>query len=385
MLSLSPLAYDSRVLRHARALADAGYAVTILGEAPLPADAGIPVIELAAAKSDARIRAGLALRHAPAAILPASAPALYWCSATRILALGALVRLQPDLVVANDWRCLPLATAARRFCGARTLYDSHEFATEEAAQSRRWRLLARRHVVEIESRHIRRADAVMTVSGSLARALGAKYGFDRIPFVVPNRPDATPIGPHRTGDIVSVLYHGIVAPGRGLERLVEAAGLWPPHLRLVVRGPVQVGFDALLARLAGASAARVAIEPPVAPRHLIAAAATSDIGIFLLDAGTAQARHVLPNKVSEYIVAGLMPVSSDLPEVRRLFEECSCGLLLPDNRPHTIAEALGSLTPADIDRNRQAAHSASRELTFEASRAVLLEAVETALNGTPRR
>ncbi len=375
LVCVSPLQHDSRVLRHAALLVGAGYDVRIFAQAPLPATPPAPVSVIPGPGSDTRVRLGMVLRQAPATLLPASADLLYWLSASRLTTRSDLLRFKPDLVIANDWRALPIAFSAKRGCRARIIYDSHEFASEEFTDSWRWRVLARQHVVRIEDRYIREADAVVTVSDGIADALAVRYGLAR-PTVVSNTPawQATAFRP--TTRPVSVLYHGAVVPRRGLETLIESVASWPEEFRLVIRGPAQGGFDQHLHNLAGPLGERIAIEPPVPPDQLISTAAQADIGIFLLSNSTTHARFAMPNKIFEYMQAGLMVISSDLPEIRAVIERAGCGVLLPGDSPGEIANCLAALDPASIDACKHAALARARDLNFNREGTKLLTLVD---------
>lgn len=375
LICISPLRHDSRVLRHAGLLAGAGYDVRIFAQAPLPTVAPTPVTVLPGPGADWRVRFGMVFRQAPATILPASAGPLYWASATRLAARRELLRYRPDLVIANDWRALPVALAAKRACGARIIYDSHEFAPEEFSDSWRWRTLAQRHVMEIERHHIGTADAVMTVSDGIAEALMQRYRLRQRPIVISNTPAWQKTAFRPTAEPVTVLYHGAVVPRRGLETLIESLPLWPAGFRLVIRGPAQGGFDQHLRSLAGHLGERIAFEPAVPPDQLVATAAQADIGIFLLANSTTHARFALPNKIFEYMQAGLMVISSDLPEIRRLVEAAQCGLLLDGDTPAAIAACLAQLDQARIDACKQASLATAQSLNFEIEGAKLLALV----------
>lgn len=374
LVCVSPLQHDSRVLRHAALLVGAGYDVRIFAQAPLPAVPPAPVTVIPGPGSDTRVRLGMVLRQAPASLVPASADLLYWLSPSRLTTRGDLLRFKPDLVIANDWRALPLAFAAKRACGARIIYDSHEFAPEEFADSWRWRVLARQHVVRIEDRYIREADAVATVSDGIADALAQRYGLPR-PTVISNTPawQATVFRP--TARTITVLYHGAVVPRRGLETLIESVALWPDGFRLVIRGPAQGGFDQHLRNLVGPLSERIALEPPVPPDQLISTAAQADIGVFLLSNSTTHARFAMPNKIFEYMQAGLMVISSDLPEIRRMIETAGCGTLLSDDSPEGIATCLAGLDTSGIDTCKRAALARAQDINFEAEGGKLLALV----------
>jgi glycosyltransferase involved in cell wall biosynthesis len=375
LVCVSPLQHDSRVLRHAALLAGAGHDVRIFAQAPLPVSPPAPVSVIPGPGSDTRVRFGMVMRQAPASLLPASADALYWLSPSRLKARRDLLRFRPDLVIANDWRALPIAFAAKRGYGARIIYDSHEFAPEEFADSKRWRLLARQHVVRVEGLYIRSADAVVTVSEGIADALARRYGLPR-PLVIANTPgwQATPFRP--TGGRITVLYHGAIVPRRGLEALIDSVPLWPARFRLVIRGPAQGGFERLLQQRAAPFGERIAIEPPVPPAELVGAAAQADIGIFLLSNSTTHARFAMPNKIFEYMQAGLMVISSDLPEIRKLIETTGCGVLLASDTPEAIAQAIRSAVAEQIDLHKRNSLAAATAFNFDTEGRRLLALID---------
>lgn len=374
LLCLSPLRHDSRVLRHATLLTGAGYEVRIFAQRPLPDESPCAVMPVPGPGNDWRVRLGMVFRQAPATIWRPTADLMYWLSYTRLVTLRELNRFAPEIIIANDWRSLPIAFAAKQ-TGTRVVYDSHEFASEEFADSWRWNLLARQHVLRIEDRYIRGADAVVTVSEGIANALARRYTLPR-PMVIANTPgwQATAFRP--TESRITVLYHGAIVPRRGLEALIESVRLWPAHFRLVIRGPAQGGFERHLQQLAEPFGERVTIEPPVPPARLVSAAAQADIGIFLLSNSTTHARFAMPNKIFEYMQAGLMVISSDLPEIRSVIETAGCGALLAGDTPEAIAGCLAGLDPARIDTCKQAALARARDVNFDIEGTKLLALID---------
>lgn len=84
----------------------------------------------------------------------------------------------------------------------------------------------------------------------------------------------------------------------------------------------------------------------------------------------------MPNKIFEYMQAGLMVISSDLPEIRAVIERAGCGVLLPGDSPGEIANCLAALDPASIDACKHAALARARDLNFNREGTKLLTLVD---------
>ena len=154
----------------------------------------------------------------------------------------------------------------------------------------------------------------------------ALYGCRERPAGGPQRhraePPAGPTGALRArlgiGDAPLVLHQGAPAPDRGCEQLIEAMAELPgrpPRLPRLVAVPRLRGRAA--ARAGRARRARAL--PPVACRssELLAHTADADVGVSLLQDTCENHRLALPNKVFEYVAAGVPVVVSDLPELAR--------------------------------------------------------------------
>ena len=109
-------------------------------------------------------------------------------------------------------------------------------------------------------------------------------------------------------------------------------------------------LKALAARLQVAD--RIAFEGPVQMTDLVAAARAFDIGLMALPGHSAHTRHALPNKLFEYMMAGLAIGVTDLEEMTALLSDTGAGFSLGDGCPQAITAALNALNRADIDRMR---------------------------------
>ncbi|MBF9231966.1 glycosyltransferase [Microvirga alba] len=301
-------------------------------------------------------------------VWPRYADRVYWSLNSRfddLYRLGASRR--PDLWLANDWTALPIARRLAREQGSIFVYDTHELAADEYTERLRWRLLHRPVTVAIERECLKEAALVTCVSDGIADRLQELYDLKERPLVIRNTPTYQEMPFRPTGERIEVLYHGIVAPGRGLEECIRSVALWRPEFALTIRGPASDEYRAQLASaiVSAGVQGRVQLAPPVPMVDLVRAANAFDVGLFALPDHSRHNRFALPNKFFEYTMAGLALCVSDLPEMARLVKEHDLGLLFSGMEPASIAAAINSLDRASIDRYKRLSLAAARQLNWQ--------------------
>ena len=80
----------------------------------------------------------------------------------------------------------------------------------------------------------------------------------------------------------------------------------------------------------------------------------------------------LPNKLFDYIHAGLPVLVSDLPEIRRVVQQYDIGCIVSEVQPRAIADALlGMLHSDDLPRWKKNALNAAKELNWQCEQQVV--------------
>jgi glycosyltransferase involved in cell wall biosynthesis len=338
MLVRNPYTHDTRVEKEARTLTDAGYRVTVVADA----GAGLPERE---------VRDGVAVIRVPRH--PSSLPGIRFVLHQARLA-RVLRDLRPDVLHAHDSNALvPVALAARAL-DLPYVYDAHDLWLGRPRRERSplYFALNQLYYTVVERLLVRRAAATLTVSRPIADHLARRYGLGEV-ALVPNYPEPPGILTARDiralagadgleADRRIVLYVGGLMAGRGLEQLVDAM----PH----VEGGVLVflGDGVLAASLRQRAAAagiadRVRVIPPVPSSEVIDVAASADVGVSPIVPSCLNYRYSLPNKLFQYMAAGLAVVASDFPQVREVVQGAACGLVVDTRRPTAIAEAINRL------------------------------------------
>ncbi|QGN49142.1 glycosyltransferase [Micromonospora sp. WMMC415] len=349
---------DSRVQKAARSAADAGWAVTLLGCARverewrlgdahvrvLPMGGGAPPGGRRTLRQRLVARGGPVLRAARLARRPVEhAQVLLWGAVSGDRAwrrlepglwtyervFGPVVdALAPDLIHAHDFRMLGVAARAvdrARAAGrdVKLVWDAHEWlpGAKPRRDNVRWLPAHLAYVRE----YVSHADAVVTVSETLADLLQEEHRLAERPTVLLNAPasvaptpggaevpdlrDLCGVGPHTP----LLVYSGALAEQRGVATAVEALPRLPgAHLALVIADPSATYVQHLRALADRLGVAERLHPVPYVPHGQVSAfLSAADVGLIPI--------HHWPNheialitKFFEYAHAGLPIVVSDV-------------------------------------------------------------------------
>ncbi|MNR18243.1 hypothetical protein D3C85_1349630 [compost metagenome] len=114
-------------------------------------------------------------------------------------------------------------------------------------------------------------------------------------------------------------------------------------------------------------------HPAVSPDVLPAYTASADVGLCLIENLCLSYYYCLPNKLFEYLMAGLPVLVSDLQELRRFVQEHPVGQIVLQSDSTAIREAVMAMDDAAIDSHTQAALEARTQFHWQAQERVLLE------------
>jgi len=253
---------------------------------------------------------------------------------------------------ANDLDTLLLAVLAGSF-DRRVVYDSHELWPDMLVGVPAF---LKRILHSYEGALIKRVHAVMTVNEFIADELATRYSIRDPVRVVYNcaLPEKlTKEGPLRRKNqkVKVALYHGWYSPERGLENLARASEFLSPDVLLLFRGAGKLEKDL---RALASGKRNVRFEPPVDVNRVVEVARRADVGIVPYLPTNLCNYYASPNKLFEYLEAGLPIAVSNLPFMRKVIMESDIGTLFDARDPRSIAEALNKITrPSHLDRYRK--------------------------------
>jgi len=274
---------------------------------------------------------------------------------------------------AHSLAVLPLCVAACALTGARLVYDTHELETEASGRKGLHQKIGR----WVESILIRRSDMVFTVSDSIAKWYACAYAI-LPPTVVRNipqvqQPASLDLATLRKKmglrpDRIVFIYQGGFLVGRGVERLLRVFAALPEFdLVCMGSGPLQAVITQ-----AAAEQPNIHLIPPVAPHEVLNYSRVADVGMCLTENSCLSYYYSLPNKLFEYLHAGLPVIVSPLLEQEQLVSEFRCGWVAPEDDTAFI-KMLRKIDVAAITARREGINLATQSLQWNEEKARLIQ------------
>jgi glycosyltransferase involved in cell wall biosynthesis len=308
-----------------------------------------------------------------------------------------LDQLKPDAVHAHDMHLIGVAVRA---AGRATLdgrrvavvYDAHEYVAGMAKYPPRTpRFIAA--WANHEREYIRAVDRVVTVSPGLADVLRDRYALTPDPAVVLNTPRIEEKSNHeasvrtRAGVMEEdplLVYSGGLTPARGVDLVIEALTHLPGvHLAVVCVPDNGVPFVGILREKAArvGVAQRVHFLNPVSPSEVVGFLRSADVGVHPLIGGVANHDIALPNKLFEYVHAGIPLVVSDLPSIGKFVRTWGVGMPFQPGDAKDLARQVETILAAP-EPFRAATQSSEllHEISWSRQADVLLSVYEDLLD-----
>lgn len=243
------------------------------------------------------------------------------------------LKLRPAVVHCHGPFVLPAGVLLNVFVGSKLIYDAHELESNKNGQSR----AVSAGVLIIEKICWRRISYLISVSKSIIDWYEANLGKKENSLVL-NAPiiDEKDYSIskckndikyfHKTYNIpkdnLVFLYLGAFGKGRGIELVLEQFAYHCKDADVVFMGygDLATDIEAYCEKYQN-----IHIHKPMPQDKFIQLASFADVGLCLIENVSLSDYYCLPNKLFEYISAGLHVLGSDFPEIKKYLEKYSLG------------------------------------------------------------
>lgn len=338
---------DFRVMRDATALIEAGFEVFIVD---VDRDLSRPAEE---------IIDGVHLRHMrfPGWYRPSHFKPWFFVKMMQAIIMGTvqLLRTDADIYHAHIEKAFPACYFTARLRHKPLILDAPELTLSDRTLVHWKRLNAL--VTAIFASIVPHCNGVITASPLYAQEISKRYHISDV-TVIRNVPlHQTAINSNRLRQHLNLrpevriaLYQGMLQPNRGLDVLVHAASFLDPNIVIIMMGNgLKDTVEQLTALIKHEGVAdRVKIIPAAPYAELLNWTASADIGLTVLPPDySLSIRMCLPNKLFEYLMAGLPVLSSPLDAVAEVLTSYQVGQVVSSLTPKDVAVAINTMLADD--------------------------------------
>ena len=284
-----------------------------------------------------------------------------------------------DLYYLHAFYQFPAIYILSKIYGVSYIYDAHDYYSK--MQESPIPNLLQRMITKInwltESVCIKNAVHVICVSNGIAELLMSDFG--RSGIVVRNCQDtrldiATGQSLRKSlelgDDIFLLATVGNAKPGQGIEEMIAAINKLPECVHIACVGN---NYEEFLTSNNGVKK-RIHLVHPVKPYEIVPFIKSADVSIILYFPSSINNYLALPNKLFQFINAGLpilYPI--DLPEIKKIAEEYQIGLPINTKIPESIEKAILTLknNRNQLSMFKKNLYKANLELNWENEEKIL--------------
>lgn len=288
-----------------------------------------------------------------------------------------LLFCKTDFFLSNDLDTLVPNYIISRLRGKKIFYDTHEYFTgvPELQQSH----LKRKVWKFFEDWIFPQLPVIYTVNDSIKNLYQKEYGIQNIGVIrnVPATITFTPKPlPEKWKGKTILLMQGIgMHAQRGATDLVDVMRYLPSHYHLVFIGGGLIWNELKETIQQSGLSERVEMIPKIPPAELRACTVMAHLGFSLDKPVSINYEFSLPNKIFDYIHAGIPVAATPIAEVKKIIEQYGCGFCFTNNDPKKMAEEIMALmnNRPKYEQLKQNAERASKILNWENEQYKLIE------------
>ncbi len=283
----------------------------------------------------------------------------------------SLSKVKADIYIAEDVYTLPLAVFFAKLRGKKVYYNCRELYPFLAG-------LRNKRVVQniikfVERSFIKRVDLVLTTGEMDAQFIQHYYKITNtlvirnLPIIKqPSRKVALKQKFGIPAEHKILLYQGVIFEGRGIDKVIIAIKYLPNvHLILLGDGVKKSAYQKLADDI-GVSL-RVHFAGTASQDDLINYTVEAEIGLALIENISLSYYYALPNKLFEYIAAGVPVLSSNLPQMKLIVDKYKVGRAINIDSNETVAKEIKSMLEdgEELETFKQNAKTAAAELNWD--------------------
>ena len=283
-----------------------------------------------------------------------------------------LLKHKANYYFAEDIYTLPIVYFFAKRNKGKIYYNSREIYGHLAGL--RNKNIVQKIIAKVESKFIRKVDLVLVTGEMDATFLRDAYSIDNF-MVLRNLPkyqkEIQKIDLRKNLQISEkekiILYQGVLLEGRGISKIINILGKVPnTHFVIVGEGEYRKQFESIAAKSNVSN--KIHFLGAVNHTVLLNYTASADIGLALIENISISYYYALPNKLFEYIMAGVPILASNLPQMKKVIDDYNVGRYVDPEDEDDLISKLSEMLNNDnkLAEFKSNCKFAAKELNWDA-------------------
>ena len=287
-----------------------------------------------------------------------------------------LLFTKKSILLANDLDTLLPNYLISVIQNKKLVYDSHELFSEAPELISRPRV--QKFWLGIEAYIYPKLENCYTVCQSIADYYNSKYDTDF--KVIRNLPERKIIVPYKfpfdVGEKKIILYQGAINIGRGLELMIGTMKFIEDSIFVII-GDGDIFHELKKLVVDNHLENKVKFLGRIQPSELTNITPLANIGVSLEEDLGLSYHYALPNKIFDYVQAGVPVLVSDLPEMRSVVEKYKIGAIVINRDKIRLAEQIQTILKGDKLNWNKNLDVASKELNWSIEKLLLKNIIKS--------
>ena len=287
-----------------------------------------------------------------------------------IRALFKSLRMNIAIVNCHSLHVLPIGVLMKRIKKISVIYDAHELETEVSGSKG----ILNKAAKLIEGICIKYADKVIVVSDSIREWYMNTYHISNVTAIY-NAPNPllrrtntlseSIVGFRDKYDISNnetlFLYQGFLSQQRGVDTILSAFQDVEKSKHIIFMGNGPLKFEIIESSKQNSN---VHYHPSVEPAQLLRYTEMADVGIHVIRNSCLNHYYCLPNKLFEYIAAGVPFIISDFPEMSKVAVGTNGGWKIAPSKSELLSK-ISTLTKDEIEEKKTNLRAVRNSFTWK--------------------
>lgn len=284
-----------------------------------------------------------------------------------------------DLIICENIEVTYLAFLLKSE-NTKLMVDLREYFPRQFDNRFSWSLKKKEYYNLLLKNYVSKFDKIITVSNGLAKAYKDNFDFDCDVYMsLPEKAnDKSEI--KNEYDAIKIVHHGNATPDRKIENMIYMMDTLDNKytLDLYLVKMNNAYYDFLLDL--SSKYDNVNIHQPVKLEEINSTISKYDIGVYSMEAYSFNIEHTLPNKLFEFIQAGLCLAFGPVPEMKMIIEEYNVGVVSDNFEPSSLAKKIKGMTTQELNKYKNNSRLASDTLNLETNKIKMNGIIEELIN-----